>query len=167
MGFPYVPFTFPTITVQNNAKQSLVDLTTAEVDRIWVSYKKAMVDNKMTPYNAANAGKNGPLIQFLISDTGFTPMKIVGWLNALQKAVDQGWGPVWLDPAAYAETNILVNPTTTIKSALANAGEDVKAFLTPAAEPVTNLIKYAAVAVVAGAVVYGIYQWNKGRKRRK
>lgn len=173
MGTPYVPFTFPTITVQNNMERSAVKISTAEVDRMWEAYRDATINGGLMPYNSESGGVNLPIIQAMEKSTGYARLKIAAWLNALEKAVkEQGHGWRWLDPAGAAQAAkdqiSPLNPLESIKTVTKSIGESAANLIRPSAEPVTNLVKWAAIAVVAGAVIYGGYQVSqimKGRKR--
>lgn len=173
MGLPYVPFTFPTITVQQNAKRGGVNLSTSEVDRIWAAYKVATLNEGIAPFAHDAGGRNLPIIQYLEKATSLSRMKIVAWLNATEQTVNQGWGFRWIDPKAAAEAekgSISLNPIETLKTVTKGAGEAVSNFLKPSAEPLTNLIKWTAVAAASGAVIYGL--WTLApvlglRKRKK
>ncbi len=171
MGLPYVPLTFPTITVQENAGTAGVTLSIAEVDKLWDIYKDAVLNKGYAAYNPA-AKDFVPLLNYLVATSDFTKLKVVGWLNALYTAVnDQGWGYMWLDPkAAAATTNPIVDPIGAIKKVAGDAGTAVSNFLTPVADPLTNLIKWGAILVVGGATIYAIYEGHKyfkGRKKRR
>ncbi len=171
MGLPYVPLTFPTITVQENAKTAGVALSVAEVDKLWDVYKDAVMNRGYKAYNPATHDFL-PLLQYLETTTDFTRLKVVAWLNALYTAVnDQGWGYMWLDPkAAAATTNPIIDPIGAVKKIAGDAGTAVSNFLTPVADPLTNLLKWGAILVVGGAVIYATYEGHKyfkSRKRRK
>lgn len=171
MGLPYVPLTFPTVTVRNNMAQTQVSASTAEVDRLWEAYKRATVVDGISPYNK-DGGSNLAIIQALETATDYQRLKVVAWLNALDKAVkEQGFGWLWLDPAGAKEAGSpLIDPVGALKRTLGDAGQAVGNFLTPVADPVTNVLKWSAVLVGGAAVIYGIYHGTKlfnGRKRRK
>ncbi len=169
----YVPLTFPTITVQNNAEISGVPLSIAEVDRLWTAYQAGLMsDPNLKPYDPADPATFLPLFHVLETATDLTRLKVVAWLNGLYKAVnDQGYGFMWLDPrAASASGNPLVDPLGALKAWAGDLGTATGNFLKPAADPVTNLLKWGAILVVGGAVIYGIYEgkkYFKSRKRRK
>ncbi len=173
MGLPYVPLTFPTITVQENAKAAQVNMSVAEVDRLWSVYKDAVMNKGYKAYNPADASTFLPLLQYLETTTDMTRLKVVAWLNGLYKAVnEQGWGWMWLDPKGAADTSVnpLIDPIGAVKKVAGDAGQAVSNFLTPVADPITNILKWGAVLVVGGAVIYAIYEGNKyfkSRKRRK
>lgn len=166
MNAPYVPFTFPTITVQQNAKRALVDLSTSEIDRIWAAYLVATTQKGFPPYAREAGGKNLPLIQELEKATSLRREKIVGWLNATEQTVNQGWTWYWIDPAGAQHADKAV-----IKDVFGKAGDAVSNFLAPSAEPLTNLVKWTAVAVAGGAVIYGLWTLapllGLGKKKRK
>lgn len=169
MGAAYVPLTFPTITVQQNAQAAGVALSIAEVDRLWVAYQTAMTSGGLKPYNPADHATFLPLLQALETATDFTRLKVVAWLNGLYKAVnEQGWGWMWLDPKAAAATgNPFVDPLGALKQWTGDLGTAAGNFLTPVADPVTNLLKWGAILVVGGAVIYGVYEGQKYFKNKK
>lgn len=172
MGLPYVPLTFPTITVQTNAKASGVVLSIAEVDRMWEAYKDATVNKGVKPYGDPQGGGNLAILQAVETATDLPRLKVAAWLNALYKAVnEQGWGWLWLDPAGAAKAGSpIINPAGAIKQVATDAGEAIKNFVAPVADPLTNLLKWGAILVVGGAVIYGVYEGHKffkGRKGRK
>ncbi len=145
MGLPYVPLTFPTVTVRNNAKNAMVDLTNSEVDRLWAAYKVATLERGIRPYTSEAGGGNLAIIQALETATDYTRLKVVAFLNGLEKAVKtQGFGWVWLDPALASQTDpvggALVDPVAAFKRTMGDIGEALSKFLTPVADPVTNVL---------------------------
>lgn len=172
MGLAYMPFTFPTVTVQNNMERSGVDVSKQEVDRIWEAYRIATMQDGLMPYNKDLGGANLPIIQALEAKTGYARGTIAAWLNGLEKAVkEQGMGWRYLDPAGAAqaekETVSLTNPLESLKTITKSVGESAANLIKPSAEPVTNILKWTAIAVVAGAVIYGGYQVSQIMKARK
>jgi hypothetical protein len=170
MGLAYVPLTFPTVTVRTNMAPVLA--SNSEVDRLWSAYKEATVTDKIPPYNSDLGGANiAPLLRALETKTGYTRMKIAAWLNALQKAVrEQSWGWRWLDPAgamAAEKDAYSLNPVESLKKAAKDLGQAAGDLVKPSLDPVTNLVKYGALLVVGGAVIYGIYHGTKIFKKRR
>jgi hypothetical protein len=102
-------------------------------------------------------------------------MKVAAFLNGLLKAVnEQGAAGKYLDPMGYQNSiegeYSPLNPIESLKTAAADIGQAAGNLLKPVADPVTNLVKYAAVALVAGAVIYGLYHGTKifkAKRRRK
>lgn len=173
MGIPLVPLTFPTLTVQTYMKQSGVTASTSEIDRMWEAYKEATVKDGVTPYSPdKSGGQNLPIIVALENKTGYARARVVAYLNAVVRAVQGGWGWRWLDPKAATNTlqETIQAPLNTVKQVLTGVGEAAGGFLKPVADPVTNLVKWAAVGLVGGAIIYGLYQASivvKARKRMR
>ncbi len=174
LNLPYVPLTFPTVTVRNNMDATGVKATSAEVDRLWAIYKTATVEKGIKPFNPTGHD-NLPIIQALETGSDYTRIKVVAWLNGLYKAVsEQGFGWMWLDPAGAAASDpvgsVLVDPIASIKRLAGDSGQALANFVAPVADPLTNALKWAAVLVVGGAAIYGLYEGTKffkGRKGRK
>lgn len=163
---------FPTETVRNNMAIGAVKASAGEVERLWAAYQKALMVDGLAPYSKAGGGAVvAPLLQNMAAETGYSRNLIVAWLNGLEKAVkEQGWDWRWLDPRAAREAGQALTPGESISHALKSTGESVGDFLRPSLDPVTNLVKYAAVAMVAGAVIYGVYHGTKifkAARRRK
>lgn len=170
MGIPYVPFTFPTVTVQTYMKQGGVVASTGEVDYLWTSYKDAVVKDGVSPYSPdKSGGENLPIILALQEKTGYDRGRVVAYLNAVVKAVNNGWGWRWLDPKKSMEVgkDIIQAPLDMLKQVFQGIGDAVGGFLKPVADPVTNLVKYAALGIVGGAVIYGIFQARQVLKAKK
>lgn len=163
---------FPTETVRANMSASLVNASSAEVERLWTAYQKATIEQGLKPYSKEGGGAvAAPLFQSMEAETGYNRTVIAAWLNGLEKAVkSQGWDWRWLDPAAATAAGKPLTAMDTVKSALKETGAAAGNFLRPTLDPVTNLVKYASVGLVAAAVIYGLYHGTKlfkGRKRRK
>lgn len=111
------------------------------------------------------------MLAYMRERTGYPSNTVAAYLNGLLEAVQyQGWDRKWIDPAAAVAAGKPLDLAAGVKDKLRTAGESVGAFLKPSLDPVTNLVKYASVALVAGAVIYGIYHGTKlfkGAKRRK
>jgi len=173
MGLPYVPFTFPTVTVANNMKASGVSASFGEVDTLWNAYFTATTKDGLAPYGGPERGgaANAAILNKLATDTNIGKSKVAAFLNGLYKAVtEQGQAAMYLDPATYqksAEGSYSLNPVESIKTAAKDIGQAAGNLLKPVADPITNLVKYAAVALVAGALIYGVYQGTKIMKARK
>lgn len=175
MGFPFVPGTFPTVGVYGFMKRAGVNTSWAEVDRLWDAYYLATVVEGLAPYNKDQGGKNaGPLLTYMEKQTQISKNTIAAWLNALADEVSANGRDYYLDPVtankASAGQVSISHPLESLKTITQGAGEAVGAFLKPSTEPITNLIKYSAVLVVGGAVIYGIYHGTKifkAAKRRK
>lgn len=161
MGAAYIPFTFPTVTVRNNMAIAGVLASNAEVDRMWEAYYSATVEDGLAPFRDPKLGGNTPILLAVEKKTGFERLKVAAWLNAVYKAVnEQNMGWRWLDPKAsdHAEQGAIKTVTDTLTTAARGVGEAAGALLKPSLDPVTNLVKYTAIAVAAGALVYGVYQ---------
>lgn len=162
---------FPSLTVLNNMSDSGVTVTAPQVDSLWAAYQKATVDQGLAPYSKAGGGKvAAPLLESMTAETGYDRLTVAAFLNGLEKAVNvQGWEWRWLDPKRAIAAGEPMTVTQSVTQALGSAGNATKAFLAPSLDPVTNLVKYAAVALVAGAVIYGVYHGSKffKAKRRK
>ena len=90
-------------------------------------------------------------------------------MNALERAVkEQGWDWKWIDPRAAKQAGQSMTAGESVATGMKAVGQNVANLLKPTLDPVTNLVKYAAIAVVGGAVIYGIYHGTKifGKKRR-
>jgi len=163
---------FPVETVKTNMKQALVSVSDSEVERLWEAYKKAVIGG-LAPYSKAGGGAvAGPLLSAMEKDTGYIRATIAAFLNALERAVkEQGWDWKWLDPRAAKEAGQPLTAGESVKAAMSNTGKAVAEFVKPVADPVTNILKYGAIALVAGAIIYGLYQVSPflkaKRKRRK
>lgn len=160
---------FPAETVRNNMAQAAVKVSTAEVERLWLAYQKATIEQGLKPYSKEGGGAvAAPLIQSMEKETGYNRTLIAGFLNALERAVkSQGWDWKWLDPAAAREAGLPMTAGESISQAVKKTGQAAGDFLKPTLDPVTNLVKYASIALVAGAVVYGIYHGTKIFKARR
>jgi len=157
---------FPAETVKTNMAQAGIKVSTSEVERIWESYKKAVLGG-LAPYSKAGGGAvAAPLLSAIEKDTGYLRGVIAPWLNALERAVkEQGWDWKWLDPRGAKEAGQPLSAGESIQVAAAGIGEAAGGLIKPVADPVTNLVKYAAIAAVAGAIIYGLFLMPKKRKR--
>lgn len=179
MNAPYIPFTFPTVTVANNMEGAGVPVSYAEVDLLWNAYFNATTKDGLSPYGGPGRGgaANAAILNNIASATNLGKMKAAAFLNALFKAVtEQGQAAKYLDPAGYAKSaqgEYTLDPIESLKTAASDIGQAAGNLLKPVADPVTNLVKYAAVGLVAAAVIYGvwngtkIYKAAKRRNRRK
>lgn len=163
---------FPTETVRANMAATGVKASDSEVERLWTAYQKALIVDGVHPYSKAAGGVvAAPLIQSMEKESGYSRSLIAGFLNGLEKAVkEQGWDWKWLDPRAAREAGQTLSIGEGVSKALKMTGQGLADFARPTLDPVTNLVKYAAIALVAGAVIYGVYhgsQFFKAAKRRK
>lgn len=163
---------FPTETVKANMAATGVKASDSEVERLWTAYQKALMVDGLKPYAKASGGAvAAPLIQSMERESGYSRSLIAGFLNALEKAVkEQGWDWKWLDPRAAKEAGQPLSAGESVSKALKATGQGIADFAKPTLDPVTNLVKYAAIALVAGAVIYGVYHGSKlfkVAKRRK
>lgn len=159
---------FPTETVRANMQLGGVKASSGEVERLWLSYQRATVESGLAPYSKHGGGAvSAPLLAFMSKETGYPKMTVAAFLNGLEKAVKEGWDWKWIDPRAAAEEGLPMTVGDSISQAVKGAGDTVGAFLKPTLDPVTNLVKYAAIAIVAGAVVYGVYQGTQAYKAYK
>lgn len=167
MGLPYVPFTFPTTGVFSYMKRAGVDTSYDEVDRIWDAYYIATVQNKVPVYNPKEGGKNiGALLNNINKQTSIPKNTIAAWLNALVDEVNANGGTEYLDPvtavaAVQAGKFDIMHPIESLKLLATDAGQVVGGAAGAAVDPVTNLVKWAAILVVGGAVIYGVYHGAK------
>jgi ABC-type phosphate/phosphonate transport system substrate-binding protein len=162
---------FPVETVRVNMAAGGVKASASEVERLWTAYQKATMAEGLAPYSKAGGGAvAAPLLQSMEKETGYPRMTVAAFLNGLEKAVrEQGWDWKWLDPAAAREAGQPLSAGESISKAIKSTGQTAADFLRPTLDPVTNLVKYAAVGLVAGAVIYGLYHGSKlwKSKRRK
>jgi len=179
MGLAYIPWTFPTVTVKNNMAAALVNVSNAEVGILWDAYFLGTTEKNLPPFGGpgGTAKANADILNFIANQSNLGKMKAAAFLNALFKAVStQGADRQYLDPAgkiAAQADHYSLNPIESIKTGLKDLGVGVGGFLKPVADPLTNTIKYAAVGLVAVALIYGIYhgakvlKLTKKSKRRK
>lgn len=164
---------FPTATVRTNMSQGGVSASAGEVERLWTAYQKALAVPGVAPYSKAGGGAvAAPLLKSIEAETGYDRMRIAAFLNALEKAVkEQGWDWKWLDPRAAKEAGLPLTAGQSVSQAIKATGQSAADFLKPTLDPVTNLVKYASIALVAGAVIYGVYHGTKifkvAKRRRK
>lgn len=159
---------FPVETVVANMRLGGVSASSSEVERLWTAYKKA-VDSGLTPYSKAGGGVVSlPLLQAMEKDTGYVRGMIAAFLTALEKAVKvDGWDWKWLDPRAAKDAGQSLSIQESIQGALKATGQGASNLLAPALDPVTNVIKYASLAAIGVAVIYGIYQFNGAKKIKR
>ena len=160
---------FPSETVRENMRSGSVAASIAEVERLWTAYQKSQ-DAGLAPYSKAGGGSvSAPLLKFMSAETGYPVMTVAAFLNALERAVkEQGWDWKWIDPRAAKQAGQSMTAGESVATGMKAVGQNVANLLKPTLDPVTNLVKYAAIAVVGGAVIYGIYHGTKifGKKRR-
>lgn len=180
MGFPGVPFTFPTLTVQSGMQSWGVNLSTSDVDKIWDIYKAANLAGTIPAYREVNGSSiNLPIVNYLVNASGFPLLTIAAWLKSTESA-SYTWGDYWIDPLGTQKAQVgsySLNPVEDLKTLANDIGSVATTATTaiantaaPILDPVTNLVKWAAIFVVGGAVVYGLYKGTnifKARKRRK
>ncbi len=168
--------TFPTETVKANMSLGGVKASDAEIERLWTAYQKGSIEKHFPAFTHKQVGGGSvaaPWVSYLEAETGYPRMTIAAYLNGVEKAVkEQGWDWRWLDPAAARDAGLPLTVGESVSGALKGAGESVGNFLKPTLDPVTNLVKYASIALVAGAVIYGVYHGTKvfkvfKAKRRK
>lgn len=159
---------FPAETVRTNMAVGAVMVSDAEVERLWTAYQKAL-DAGAAPYAKASGGPiAAPLLKAMGAETGYPRLTVIAFLNGLEKAVkEQGWDWRWLDPRSAKEAGLPLTAGESVKKAVATAGQTAGALVKPTLDPVTNVMKYTAIALVAGAVIYGIYEANKAWNRKK
>lgn len=160
---------FPEETVRQNMEAGGVKASRAEVERLWTAYQKGSIEAGLPPYAKSGGGAIAAAwLRFLETETGYPRMTIAAWLNGLEKAVrEQGWDWRWLDPAAAREAGQPLSAGESVSQAVQKTGRAVGDFLKPGLDPVTNLVKYASIALVAGAVIYGVYHGSKLLKARR
>lgn len=167
MGLPYVPGTFPTVGVTNFMKRAGVNTTWSEVGRLWDAYYIATVKEGLQAFNSAAGGKNaGPLLNSMNKQTGIPKNTIAAWLNALEDEVAANGRAYFLDPvtakaAAEGQVDPINHPLESLKTIAKNVGQSAGELIKPVADPITNIIKYSALLVVGGAVIYGLYHGTK------
>jgi hypothetical protein len=167
MGFPFIPGTFPTVGVTNFMQRAGVKTSWAEVGRLWDAYYIATVKEGLQAFNSAAGGKNAaPLLNSMNKQTGIPKNTIAAWLNALEDEVAANGRAYFLDPvtaskAAEGQVDPINHPLESIKTVAKSVGQSAKELITPVADPITNIIKYSALLVVGGAVIYGIYHGTK------
>lgn len=160
---------FPSESVRTNMESGGVKASRAEVERLWTAYQKGAIEAGIPPYSKGAGGANAAAwLQFLERETGYPRMTIAAWLNGLEKAVkEQGWDWKWLDPAAAREAGVPISAGESVSQAVQKSGQAIGDFLKPGLDPVTNLVKYAALAMAAGAVIYGVYHGSRLLKSRR
>jgi len=166
MGLAYIPFTFPTAGVANQMDKSGVKTRFAEVDLLWQSYYQATTEKGFSPFGGAKGDpkKNTLILNYLAQDTNLGKMKAAAFLNALFEIGDTQY----LSPMAKVKDqagHYSSNPIESAKTLLSDIGLGAKNLITPVADPVVNILKYSAIALVAGAVVYGL--WTFGPEIKK
>lgn len=148
MAAAYIPFTFPTIRVQNLAGEAGVILSRAEIDRMWEAYYEATVKDGLPPFHDPRLGGNTPILKAVQAKTGLSITKAAAFLNATYRAVNEfNEGYRWIDPARSDK-----------------AEGSVADVLGGAVDKVTGLVKWGAIAVVGGAVIYGLYEFGFFKK---
>lgn len=180
MGMAYVPFTFPTVGVAElMSKGDGISTTYAEVDMLWNAYYNAQMTGNYKPFNLNGGGQAAyqSLVDEMQRQTGSSPDNIAAWLVGL--AVHAQTHPedsYYLNPKASVDSSAQGNvdwthPLDALKSVTKSVGEAAANLAKPTLDPVTNLVKYAAIAVVGVAVIYGVYQgvsiYKAGKRRRK
>lgn len=164
---------FPTETVKNNMAASGVPSSDGEVERLWTAYQKGSAQGiPAYAHKLTGGGSNAAAwLTFLEKETGYPRLTIAAYLNGVEKAVkEQGWDWRWLDPAAARAAGEPLTAGESVSNALSKTGTAIAGYLKPTLDPVTNLVKYSAIALVAGAVIYGIFEGRKffkPAKRRK
>lgn len=175
MGAAYIPGTFPTVGVYSYMTRAGVKTSWGEVDRLWDAYYLALTADKIPAYGkSAPSSVKSELINNMAARTNISKNNIAAWLNALVDEVDANGRGYYLDPVTAdkaAEGGFDINhPLESLKTVVKGVGEAAGAGLKPVADPLTNIIKYAAIGLVSAALIYGIYQGvvlYKATKKRK
>jgi len=175
MGAAYIPFTFPTASVTGRMQAAGVNTNFAEVDRLWDAYYLALKNGGLAPYDKKASGAiKAPIINSMAAQTSISKNNIAAWLNALaDEAADSGYSyyidPITSEKASEVKVDV-GHPLAAIAQVTKSVGQSTADLLRPSADAVTNVIKYAALALVAGAVIYSIYEFTpliKGRKKKR
>ncbi len=178
MGAAYIPFTFPTLGVGSFMARAGVNASNATIDQLWDAYYSATMEEKLAPYaKDASGAVKAALLNSMSKRTSIPRGTVAAWLNALADEVAANGRGYYLDPAgaeaaAVGQVDPVNHPLETVKTIFKAAGEAAGAALKPVADPLTNVIKYTAMALVAGAVIYGIWEFTplvkskRSRKRR-
>ncbi len=176
MGAAYIPGTFPTVGVSSFMKRSGVNASNATIEKLWDAYYNATTTEKLAPYaKDAPGAVKGALLNSLTKRTSESKNTVAAWLNALADEVAANGRAYYLDPAgaeaaAVGQVDPLNHPLETVKTVFKAAGEAAGAALKPVADPLTNIMKYTAMALVAGAVIYGLWEFTplfKAKRSRK
>ena len=176
MGAAYVPFTFPTVGVRSFMARAGVTASNGTVDQLWDAYYLAQTEEKLAPYaKDASGAVKGALLNSMSKRTSVPKNTVAAWLNALADEVAANGRAYYLDPAgaeaaAVGQVDPVNHPLETVKTLFKAAGEAAGAAIKPVADPLTNVIKYTAMALVAGAVIYGLWEFTpifKAKKSRK
>lgn len=171
MGAAYIPFTFPTVTVQVTARKNGYDLSHSEIDQLWPIYRAGQLERGLRPFRiGGDAANNAAVIRDLQEYSAMDRLKVIGWLLATAETVNQGWSSQWIDPANYTGGYV----AEVAKQVIEEVGGVAKTATTAVAEaakpviaPVTELAKWAAILAAGGAVVYLIFNYKTlfgGRK---
>lgn len=175
MGAAYIPGTFPTVGVASRMQLAQVRTSFAEVDRLYDAYVMALESGLAPMAKGAKGTVTGPLLTAMSAQTSLPKNTVAAWLNALVQEVEENGRGYYLDPvsadkAAVGKFDPVNHPIESIKTVASGVGQAAGGLLKPVADPVTNLVKYAAIALVAGASIYAIYTFTplfKSGKRRK
>lgn len=176
MGAAYIPGTFPTVGVSSFMQRAGVKVSNATVDQLWDAYYLAMTEEKLAPYaKDAPGAVKAAILNSLTKRTSLPKNTVAAWLNALADEVAANGRAYYLDPAgaeaaAVGQVDPLNHPLETVKTVFKAAGEAAGAALKPVADPLTNIVKYTAMALVAGAVIYGLWEFTpifKAAKRSR
>lgn len=151
-----VSFLFPKATVRTIMERNHVQASNSEVNYLWKQYEALVMEKGVPPYSPdKTGGGNLAMITALEAATGYARGRVVGYLNAVVEAVRLGHSASWLDPRAAPK------PLETLKDITGGVGDAVGAFIKPVADPVTNIVKYAAIGIVGAGVIYAIFHGTK------
>lgn len=176
MGAPFVPFTFPTVGVTARMKLAGVNSSWSQVDQLWDAYYLAETVDKLPPYSKDAGGQvKGAIINNLAARTSIAKNTVAAWLNALADEVAENGRGYYLDPAgaeaaAVGQVDPLNHPLESIKTIAKSTGDAAGALVKPSADALTNVIKYGALALVAGAAIYAMWEFTplfKSKRKRK
>lgn len=171
LGAAYVPFTFPTVTVQVNARKAGYDLSYSEIDQLWPIYRAGQLERGLKPFRInGDSANNAAVIRDLQAMSAMDRLKVIGWLLATAETVNQGWSSQWIDPANYTGgyvSEIAKDAITEVGGVLKTTTTAVVDAANPVIGPVTNLAKWAALIALGGAAIYLAYNYKAlfgGRK---
>lgn len=177
MGLAFVPFTFPTAGVAVRMEKALgQNVGYGIVDNLWDAYYLATTEEKLPAFNPKAGGKNAAaLLNSMSKRTSIPKGMVSAWLNALYEEVQENGRDYYLDPAtaeaaSAGQVDPINHPLSTLETLTKSVGTSAANLVKPSADALTNIVKYSALAIVAGALVYGVYQGSKifkARKRRK
>lgn len=162
----------PAAKIARYMREGGVEATPEEVSRLWELYRQGVVEKGFAPYiKETGAAKWGDVFNWIVA-AGIPKAKVAAFLNALERsALKDGDGFEWVDPvgAASAQKADTEKKVATAGSVLApvkavtgSIGEAAGALLAPTLDPVTNLVKYAALTAVVAGGAYLVFKFSKG-----